>query len=436
MHSQNPSPQLWTGRVIMHVDMNAFFPTCEEIRDSSLKGKPHAVIMTPEREGTITRGAVASCSYEARRYGVRSAMSLIKAKELCPDLILKPVDKQYYSQISNKVMALLEEYTDILEKASIDEAYLDCSNKIKLQQLPQMQFTSNIQQLHKIDRKKENTQSYSLSTNGVKMPFTVEEHALRIKASIKEQCNGLVCSIGVAPTKSAAKIASDFVKPDGLTVVYSHNLLQFLEPLEVNKISGIGTKTNQILKQMGIKTIGQLAKYNVQFLIEKFGKKNGLWMWYVANGKDNEPVRQREDSLSLSAEKTLLEPSRDKNMILEYLVNELVGIVYGRVKESGYEFRTVGIKLVKSNFVIETREITLPTYSDDKDTIVAALSPLLEKFSLDKKNNINNNNSGNTNKFGELDFPFVRKIGIKVSNLSKKGKEKMSHQKTLFDYMN
>ncbi|MGN6708503.1 MAG: DNA polymerase Y family protein, partial [Candidatus Nitrosocosmicus sp.] len=324
---------------------------------------------------------------------------------------------------------------DILEKASIDEAYLDCSNKIKLQQPPQMQFTSNFQQLHKIDRKKENAQSCSLSTNGVKLSFTVEEYALRIKASIKEQCNGLVCSIGVAPTKSAAKIASDFVKPDGLTVVYSHNLLQFLEPLEVNKISGIGTKTNQILKQMGIKTIGQLAKYNVQFLIEKFGKKNGLWMWYVANGKDNEPVRQREDSLSLSAEKTLLEPSRDKNMILEYLVNELVGIVYGRVKESGYEFRTVGIKLVKSNFVIETREITLPTYSDDKDTIVAALSPLLEKFSLDKKNNINNN-SGNTNKFGELDFPFVRKIGIKVSNLSKKGKEKMSHQKTLFDYMN
>jgi DNA polymerase IV (DinB-like DNA polymerase) len=417
----------------MHVDMNAFFPTCEEIRDSSLKGKPHAVIMTPEREGTITRGAVASCSYEARRYGVKSAMSLIKAKKLCPDLILKPVDKQYYGQISNKVMALLEEYADILEKASIDEAYLDCSNKIKLQQLPKMRFTSNIQQSYNIDRKRENTKFCSLSTNDVKKPFTVEEYALRIKASIKEECNGLVCSIGVAPTKSAAKIASDFLKPDGLTVVYPHNLLQFLEPLEVNKISGIGTKTNQILKQMGIKTIGQLAKYNVQLLIEKFGRKSGLWMWHVANGKDNEPVKQREDSLSLSAEKTLLEPSRDKNMILGYLVNELVGIVYGRVKESGYEFRTVGIKLVKSNFVIETREITLSAYSDDKDTIIAAMSPLLEKFGLDKNNN---NSSGNTNKFGELDFPFVRKIGIKVSNLSKKGKEKLNHQKTLFDYMN
>ena len=126
-NSQNPPALIWTGRMIMHVDMNAFFPTCEEIRDPSLIGKPHAVIMTPEKEGNITRGAVASCSYEARKYGVKSAISLLKAKELCPHLILKPVDKQYYGQISNKVMMLLEEYADILEKASIDGAYLDCT---------------------------------------------------------------------------------------------------------------------------------------------------------------------------------------------------------------------------------------------------------------------------------------------------------------------
>ena len=107
-----------------------FFPPVKKLRDPSLRGKPHAVIMTPEKEGNITRGAVASCSYEARKYGVRSAISLLKAKELCPHLILKPVDKQYYGQISNKVMMLLEEYADILEKASIDEAYLD-SGQIK-----------------------------------------------------------------------------------------------------------------------------------------------------------------------------------------------------------------------------------------------------------------------------------------------------------------
>src|SRR6476469_4646427 len=114
----------------MHIDMNAFFPACEEIRDPSLKGKPHAVIMTPEPEGEITRGAVASCSYEARKFGVRSAMSLSKAKELCPNLILKPVDKDYYNSVSQQVMRLLEEYADSLEQTSIDEAYIDCTKKI------------------------------------------------------------------------------------------------------------------------------------------------------------------------------------------------------------------------------------------------------------------------------------------------------------------
>src|SRR3954452_2098948 len=413
--------------MIMHIDMNAFFPACEEIRDPSLKGKPHAVIMTPEPEGEITRGAVASCSYEARKYGVRSAMSLLKAKELCPRLIVKPVDKQYYVYISNKVMMLLEEYADVLEKASIDEAYIDCTNKIQQQQQPHPQNTvSDSSQL--TNEKKDNNTLESISISKITIPITVEEYAIKIKNSIKEQCNGLVCSIGVAPTKSAAKIASDFKKPDGLTIIYSQNLLQFLEPLEVNKISGIGLKTNQILKEMGIKTIGQLAKCNVQNLIEKFGKKNGLWMWYIANGKDNEPVSPREDSLSISTEKTLLQPFKDKKIILDYLVNELADDVFERVSKRGYEFKTIGIKLVRSNFVVETRETTLSDYSRSKKSIVSVMGPLLEKFHLNETN-INNNSSD------ELDAVFIRKLGIKLSNLSKIDKKKLPYQKTLFDYM-
>jgi len=411
----------------MHIDMNAFFPACEEIRDPSLKGKPHAVIMTPEPEGEITRGAVASCSYEARKYGVRSAMSLLKAKELCPRLIVKPVDKQYYIYISNKVMMLLEEYADVLEKASIDEAYIDCTNKIQQQQQPHPQNTVAYSSQLTNEKKDDNTfESNSISK--ITIPITVEEYAMKIKNSIKEQCNGLVCSIGVAPTKSAAKIASDFKKPDGLTIIYSQNLLQFLEPLEVNKISGIGLKTNQILKEMRIKTIGQLAKCNVQDLIEKFGKKNGLWMWYIANGKDNEPVSPREDSLSISTEKTLLQPFKDKKIILDYLVNELADDVFERVRKRGYEFKTIGIKLVRSNFVVETRETTLSDYSCSKKSIVSVMGPLLEKFHLNEKN-INNNS------LDELDTVFIRKLGIKLSNLSKIDKKKLPFQKTLFDYM-
>ena len=425
--STNSSAKAWTGRMIMHIDMNAFFPACEEIRDPSLKGKPHAVIMTPEPEGEITRGAVASCSYEARKYGVRSAMSLLKAKELCPRLIVKPVDKQYYIYISNNVMMLLEEYADVLEKASIDEAYIDCTNKIQQQQQPHPQNTVAYSSQLTNEKKDDNTfESNSISK--ITIPITVEKYAIKIKNSIKEQCNGLVCSIGVAPTKSAAKIASDFKKPDGLTIIYSQNLLQFLEPLEVNKISGIGLKTNQILKEMRIKTIGQLAKCNVQDLIEKFGKKNGLWMWYIANGKDNEPVSPREDSLSISTEKTLLQPFKDKKIILDYLVNELADDVFERVSKRGYEFKTIGIKLVRSNFVVETRETTLSDYSCSKKSIVSVMGPLLEKFHLNEKN-INNNSSD------ELDTVFIRKLGIKLSNLSKIDKKKLPYQKTLFDYM-
>ena len=181
--SQKPSltTQIWPGKIIMHIDMNAFFPACEELRDSSLKGKAHAVIMTPEREGSlITRGAVASCSYEARKFGVRSAMSLSKAKELCPSLILKPVDKEYYNSISQQVMRLLEEYADALEQTSIDEAYIDCTKKISQYQ------KQNISGDDPVDQKKlKNTLNNSARKYDIQEGFSIREFALNIKDSIK-----------------------------------------------------------------------------------------------------------------------------------------------------------------------------------------------------------------------------------------------------------
>ena len=225
------SKKQWIGKAIFHVDMNSFFSSCEEIRNSSLKGKPHAVIMTDQDNNKITKGVVATCSYEAKRFWVQSAMPLYKALELCPNLILNAVDKKYYSEISEIVMEILEGYSNPFEQASIDEAYLDCTNKI--------------------------ISSYSNSTNNLTV---VEEYAQEIKKSIKEKCGGLLTSIGVAPTKSIAKIASDYQKPDGLTIVTVDELKNFLNPLEVERISGIGTKTQKILKEkMNIKTIGELA---------------------------------------------------------------------------------------------------------------------------------------------------------------------------------
>jgi DNA polymerase IV (archaeal DinB-like DNA polymerase) len=392
----------WIGKVIMCVDLDAFFPSCEELRDPMIVGKPHAVIMTEQKEN-ITKGAVASCSYEARNFGVRSAMSLLKAKELCPNLILRPVDISYYRQVSEKVMNILEEYADVLEQSSIDEAYLDCTSKMMRIMITETAATATI--------------------------TAVEQYAAAIKKAIKERC-GLLASVGVASTKSAAKIASDFQKPDGLTVIYPDQLQKFFEHLGVERISGIGPKTQQILKEMGTETIGQLAKYDVQKLIEKFGKKNGIWMWHVANGRDYEPVMPREDHVSLSTEQTLESFTGNRETILKSL-NQLVDEIYERIRRQRYEFKTVGVKLVRSDFSIETRETSFSNFQNKRESIASVIEGLLDKFSF--VGSTSSSPSSSTTIITRT-LPTVRKVGIKVSNLIRIEKKKPPTQKTLLDY--
>ena len=373
------SNEKWMGKVIACIDLNAFYPSCEELRDPSLKGKAHAVIMTDEKMGDIMKGAVSSCSYEARRYGVSSAMSLSKAKSLCPDLILHPVDIPYYRGISEQVMNAIQGYADTLEQASIDEAFLDCTTRIQRE--------------------------------------SPETYAAKIKKTIKEKSGGLSCSIGVASTKSAAKIASDFEKPDGLTVVYPAELKKFLEPLDVSTVAGIGPKTQKALKEeIGIDTLGQLAKTDVQKLKELFGK-NGYWMWKVANGTDDEVVAPRTDNVSLSTENTLDVYTRDKEKIHAHL-DELVGDIYQRLREHGYLFRTVGIKLVRTNFSVETRVTTFEEFRNDSESISSAIGRLLDKFELSENK------------------PPVRKLGLLVTHLIREEvvQRKKNAQRSLLDY--
>ncbi|HEY6757523.1 MAG TPA: DNA polymerase IV [Nitrososphaera sp.] len=372
------SREKWIGRVIACIDLNAFYPSCEELRDPSLKGKAHAVIMTDEKKGDIMKGAVSSCSYEARRYGVSSAMSLSKAKSLCPDLILHPVDIPYYRGISEQVMNAIQRYADTLEQASIDEAFLDCTTRIQSE--------------------------------------SPETYATRIKQTIKDKCGGLSCSIGITSTKSAAKIASDFEKPDGLTVVYPTELRKFLGPLDVGSVAGIGPKTQNALKEKGIYTLGQLAKADVQKLKERFGK-NGYWMWKVANGTDEEIVAARTDNVSLSTENTLDVYTRDKEKIHRHL-DELVDEIYQRVKEHGYLFRTVGIKLVRTNFSVETRVTTFEEFRNDSESISSAISRLLDKFEISENR------------------PPVRKVGLLVTNLVREEiiQREKNAQRSLLDY--
>ena len=385
----------WRGKAILHVDINSFYSSCEEIKNPSLKGKPHAVIMTPQNSNNITKGAVTTCSYEAKKLGIKSAMPLYKALELCPNLILHGVDKKFYEKISNEVMEILEDYADIFEQASIDEAYLDCTNKI--------------------------------STTDV----MVEEYAQEIKKSIKEKCGGLLTSIGIAPTKSVAKIASDYQKPDGLTIIHFNELKNFLNPLDVEAISGIGIKTQKILKeQMNIKTIGQLSNTDVQLLLERFGKKIGTWMWQVANGLDNEPVLPRRNHISLSNESTLEFITYDKEIIKQSLY-ELIDELYERIKNNKYQFRTVGIKLMRTDFSVETREKSYIKYQSERKSIESLIEELLDKFNLED-NNLVIPSRNITKKF----LP-IRKVGLKVSNLiaiEKNNKDNEYKQKTLLDY--
>jgi DNA polymerase IV (DinB-like DNA polymerase) len=314
--------------------------------------------MTDQREGEINRGVVSSCSYEARKYGVNSAMPLSQATTICPNLILLPVDISYYSQVSKKVMETLEQFADVLEQASIDEAFLECTLK--------------------------------------RAQIEPEDYAMKIKNAIKEKC-GLLCSIGVTTTKSSAKLASDYRKPDGLTVVYPYNLTKFLEPLEVGLVAGIGPKTQERLKEMGIVTLGQLAAMDVGKLVNKFGA-NGAWMWKVANGKDDEPVVVRGDHISLSTENTLNRHTSDKEKIAKFL-NELVDEIYERARRGDYLYRTIGVKLVRADFTIETRETTFQDFQNSKEVIASAINTVLDRFSFSE------------------DQPAVRKLGIKLSNL-------------------
>jgi DNA polymerase IV (DinB-like DNA polymerase) len=359
----------WSGRAVACVDLNAFYPSCEELREPSLRGKPHAVIMTDQPAGAITRGVVSSCSYEARRFGTRSAIPLSRALALCPGLVLRPVDIPYYKQVSEKVMEVVAGFADVLEQASIDEAFLDCTVKM-----------------------------------GDANP---EEYASRIKGAIREKC-GLTASVGIAPNKSAAKVACDFIKPDGVTVVYPDKLQDFLAPLEVGRISGIGPKTQEELERIGVETIGQLAASDVQKLSSRFGR-NGVWMWQVATGAESEPVAPREDYVSISTEHRLELYAKTQDEVVAHL-NDLVDELCDRVKRRGYTFRTVGVKLVRSDFAIESREMSFASAKSGREAIASAIPQLAGRFSYDAP---------------------VRKVGLRVTNLS----ARKEAQRTLLDFV-
>lgn len=348
--------------IILHCDLDAFYPSCEIKRNPSLAGKP--LIVGADPKGGHGRGVVMSCSYEARKFGVRSGMPISQAYKLCPQGIYVPPDFELYGETSDRAMEILRKYSDRFEQTSIDEAFMDVGDRCK---------------------------DYDEAV----------ELAEKLKSELKS-AEALTVSIGIAPNKSIAKIASDMKKPDGLTTVRLDEVKTFLEPLPVSKISGVGKKTTELLGQQGILTIGELSKIPAKQLTDWFGK-GGVWLWGIANGIEESPVEERGLRKSISVEQTFERDVQNKQVVLQAL-ESLVKEVHERLLAERLLFRTVSIKVRFEGFQTFTRDKTHTGYVDDIDVVREYVHQLFREFEKDRRR--------------------IRLVGAKLSDLEpSKGKQ-------------
>ncbi|MBI5744706.1 MAG: DNA polymerase IV [Elusimicrobia bacterium] len=341
-------------RRIVHVDMDAFFAAIEQRDDPSLKGKP--VIIGADPKGGRGRGVVSTCSYEARKFGVRSAMPISEAWRRCPQGVYLAPDFHKYEEASGKIRGAFLEFTPDIEQVSIDEAFLDITRSAHL-------FGGPL------------------------------ETCRRIKARVKE-LTGLTCSVGLAPTKLAAKIASDLKKPDGLVVVEAAGLRNFLSPLDISKIGGLGPKTAEVLRARGINTIGELAAAEPDEL-RGLGA-HGLELRALALGEDPREVREDGETKSVSNEITFERDTADAAEIKESLV-ALADKVSSRLREGGLKGRTVTLKIRLEGFETYTRARTMGLSTNYADVIAKETLALYAAFDKGRKK--------------------VRLLGVKVSGL-------------------
>ena len=325
--------------MIIHLDLDAFFCAVEEQRDPSLRGKPFAVGGRPDE-----RGVVASCSYAARRFGVHSAMAMGRAIKICPNLIIVRSRYQAYGEASRKVMDRLHALTPLVEQISIDEAFLDISG----------------------------------------LPEPVEELARQLQASIRDEL-GLPCSLGVASNKLVAKIATEVGKgsgrgegpPNALTIVPPGTEAEFLAPLQVNLLWGVGPKTAARLLELGIQTIGDLARRSEVDLIQRFGK-HGLEMALHARGIDPSPIVTVRTVKSISQETTFSQDVRDESELRQTLLSQ-AGQVARLLQRKQLRGITVKLKLRWPDFTTLTRQTTLSRATDQAETLSRTAEQLFDK---------------------------------------------------------
>lgn len=338
-------------RKIIHVDMDAFYASVEQLDNPELRGKPIAV------GGGSARGVISAASYEARKFGVRSAMSGRLAEKLCPDLIFVRTNFERYKEVSQKIRKIFLSYTDLVEPLSLDEAYLD------------------------------------VTTNKIGMP-SASIIAQEIRQRIFDE-TGLTASAGISINKFVAKIASDYNKPNGQKTVNPEDVLQFLEELDIRKFYGVGKVTAEKMYQKGIFTGKDLKSKSLEYLSENFGK-SGSYYYYIVRGIHNSEVKPNRIRKSLAAERTFSENLSSEIFMLEKL-EQIAEEVAKRLAKSKVSGKTITLKIKYSDFTFQTRSKTLPYYVSDKDIILETAKDLLYQ---DKLNN------------------SVRLLGISLSNLN------------------
>ena len=358
-------------RKIIHVDMDAFYASVEQLDNPELRGKPIAV------GGTSKRGVVSAASYEARKFGVRSAMSSVIAIQNCPDLIFVKSNFKRYHEVSDQIRKIFYEYTDKVEPLSLDEAYLD------------------------VTENKKGNPSASLI-------------AKEIRKKIKE-VTGLNASAGISINKFIAKVASDINKPNGQKTVPPNEVIDFLEKLDIKKFFGVGKVTVQKMYRHGIFTGKDLKEKSKEYLDEHFGK-SGRFYYQVVRGNHFSEVKPSRTRKSLAAERTFSENISSEIFMIKKL-EDIAKEVEKRLKKSKVAGKTVTLKIKYSDFTLQTRSKTLPYYISDKNVMVETVKELLYQSTM--KNS-------------------VRLLGISLSNLNndkgKPAKEKVVAVQLKFDF--
>lgn len=349
-------------RVIFHLDMDHFYTAVEERERPEIKGKP-VVVGSDPKEGK-GRGVVSTSNYEARKHGIRSGMPISHAWKLCPTAVYLQPNFPLYIRVSNEIMAIAKGYADKFEQWGIDEAFLDVSSRTQTRE-------------------------------------EAETLAKQIKAEIKDKTQ-LTCSIGVGPNKLIAKVASDYQKPDGLTIVDQEEAEAFLAPLAARKLLWVGRKTEAKLKELGVNTIGELAHFDPSILTAQFGVM-GMQMHLMAKGIDKSEVESRVGAKSVSHETTFEIDTADEGVVMQAL-HALCNEVQKEVAEQRLLFKTVTLKIRYENFETHTRGKTLPFLTNRlHDLEKTAKELLLANLRRDRR---------------------VRLVGVRVSSLVSAEKQK------------